>query len=84
MGHIFDEDQMTWPNQSATAIRRVLENPEKNFARSERFARREPSLRAQMSPLQRRPAGQSDSSGNLAATVPADRAFPAAVAELGR
>jgi hypothetical protein len=68
MGHIFDEDQMTWPNQSATAIRRVLENPEKNFARSERFARREPSLRAQTSPLQRR----------------STRAFPAAGAELGR
>jgi hypothetical protein len=32
----------------------------------------------------RRPAGQSDGSGNLAATVAADRAFPAAVAELGR
>ena len=32
----------------------------------------------------RRPAGQSGGSGNLAATVAADRAFPAAVAELGR
>jgi hypothetical protein len=32
----------------------------------------------------RRPAGQSDGSGNLAAIVAADRAFPAAVAELGR
>ena len=32
----------------------------------------------------RRPAGQSDGSGNLFATVAADRAFPAAVAELGR
>ena len=32
----------------------------------------------------RRPAGQSDGSGNLPATVAADRAFPAAVAELGR
>ena len=31
----------------------------------------------------RRPAGQLDGSGNLAATVAADRAFPAAVAELG-
>jgi hypothetical protein len=51
-----------WPNQSATAIRRVLENPEKNFVR------REPSLRAQTSPLQRRPT----------------RAFPAAGAELDR
>ena len=34
--------------------------------------------------LERRPAGQSDGSGNLAAIVAADRAFPAAVAELGR
>ena len=32
----------------------------------------------------RRPAGQSDGSGNLLATVAADRAFQAAVAELGR
>ena len=32
----------------------------------------------------RRPAGQSDGSGNLAAIVAADRAFPAAVAELDR
>jgi hypothetical protein len=32
----------------------------------------------------RRPALQSDGSGNLAAIVAADRAFPAAVAELGR
>jgi hypothetical protein len=32
----------------------------------------------------RRPAGQSDGSGNLSATVAADRAFPAAVAELDR
>jgi hypothetical protein len=32
----------------------------------------------------RRPAGQSDGSDNLFATVAADRAFPAAVAELGR
>jgi hypothetical protein len=47
---------MRSPNQGAAAIRRVLENPEKNFARSERFARREPSLRAQTSPLQHRPA----------------------------
>ena len=31
----------------------------------------------------RRPAGQADGSGNLLATVAADRAFPAAVAELG-
>jgi hypothetical protein len=31
----------------------------------------------------RRPAGQLDGSGNLAAIVAADRAFPAAVAELG-
>jgi hypothetical protein len=32
----------------------------------------------------RRPAGQSDGSDNLSAIVTADRAFPAAVAELGR
>jgi len=32
----------------------------------------------------RRSAGQPDGSGNLFATVAADRAFPAAVAELGR
>jgi hypothetical protein len=32
----------------------------------------------------RRPAGQPGGSGNLAAIVAADRAFPAAVAELGR
>jgi hypothetical protein len=32
----------------------------------------------------RRPAGQSDGSGNLSAIVAADRAFPAAVAELDR
>lgn len=31
----------------------------------------------------RRPAGQLDGSGNLSAIVAADRAFPAAVAELG-
>jgi hypothetical protein len=30
----------------------------------------------------RRPAGQSDGSDNLSATIAADRAFPAAVAEL--
>ena len=34
--------------------------------------------------LQRRPAGQSDGADNLPATLAADRAFPAAVAELGR
>jgi len=32
----------------------------------------------------RRPAAQADGSGNLFAIVAADRAFPAAVAELGR
>jgi hypothetical protein len=31
----------------------------------------------------RLPAGQADSSDNLSATLAADRAFPAAVAELG-
>ena len=38
----------------------------------------------QGAPANRRPALQSGSSGNLSATVAADRAFPAAVAELGR
>lgn len=32
----------------------------------------------------RHPAGQVDGSDNLSATVAADSAFPAAVAELGR
>jgi hypothetical protein len=32
----------------------------------------------------RRPAAQSSGSKNLSATVATDRAFPAAVAELGR
>ena len=32
----------------------------------------------------RRPAGQSSGSGDLSATLAADRAFPAAVAELDR
>jgi hypothetical protein len=32
----------------------------------------------------RRRAGQADGSGNVSAVVAADRAFPAAVAELGR
>lgn len=34
--------------------------------------------------LQRRPAGQSGDLDNLSATLAADRAFPAAVADLGR
>ena len=34
--------------------------------------------------VNRRPAGQADGSDNLSATLAADRAFPAAVAELGR
>jgi hypothetical protein len=34
--------------------------------------------------LQHRPAGQLDGLDNVAAIVAADRAFPAAVAELGR
>ncbi len=33
--------------------------------------------------LQRRPAGRSDDAENVSATVAADRAFPAVVAELG-
>ena len=38
----------------------------------------------QGAPANRRTAGQLDGSGNLAAIVATDRAFPAAVAELGR
>jgi len=38
----------------------------------------------QIAAANRRPAGQLDGSGNLFATVAADQAFPAAVAELGR
>jgi hypothetical protein len=38
----------------------------------------------QSAPANRRPAGQSDGSDNLPAIVAAARAFPAAVAELGR
>ena len=45
---------------------------------------REAAQSNQSAPANRRPAGQSDGSGNLAAIVAADRAFPAAVAELGR
>jgi hypothetical protein len=37
-------------------------------------------LMGQSAAANRRPAGQSDGSGNLFATVAADRAFPAAVA----
>jgi hypothetical protein len=49
-----------------------------------RFVRRGKSSPNQSAAANRRPAGQSDGSGNLSATVAADRAFPAAVAELGR
>ena len=38
----------------------------------------------QSAAVNRRPDGQWDSSGNLSATVAADRALPAAVAELVR
>ena len=38
----------------------------------------------QIAAANRRPAGQSNGSGNLSAIVAVDRAFPAAVAELGR
>ena len=42
-------------------------------------------LRAnQSAAANRRPALQLDGPGNLAAIIAADRAFPAAVAELGR
>ena len=46
-----------------------------------RYRRKWPN---QSAAANRRPAGQSDGSGNLLATVAADRAFPAAVAELDR
>jgi hypothetical protein len=39
---------------------------------------------SQSAAANRRPTGQLDGSDNLSATVAADRAFPAAVAELGR
>ncbi len=70
-------------NQNAAAIRSGWATTEKNFAACERFALGEPNLRAQTRPRQRRPVGQSDGSDKLAATLAADRAFPAAVAELG-
>ena len=38
----------------------------------------------QIAAANRRPAAQADGSGNLFATVAADGAFPAAVAELDR
>jgi hypothetical protein len=47
-------------------------------------ARRFPEWANQGAAANRRPAGQLDGSGNLFATVAADRAFPAAVAELDR
>jgi phage protein U len=39
---------------------------------------------ANQSAANRRPAGQADGAGSLAAIVAADRVFPAAVAELWR
>ena len=39
---------------------------------------------SQSAAANRRPTGQLDGSDNLSATVAADRAFPAAVPELGR
>lgn len=38
----------------------------------------------QGTPVNRRPAGQSGGSDNVSATLAVNRAFPAAVAELGR
>jgi hypothetical protein len=74
MGTIFVEETRMTPNQSAAAIRSGWATTEKNFAARERFALGESSLRAQTSPLQRRPvrlrkatagqAGRSDGSGN--------------------
>ena len=42
------------------------------------------TLASQIAAAKRRPAGRSDGLGNLSAIDAADRAFPAAVAELGR
>jgi len=42
-----------------------------------------PLLPEEIGRANRRPSGQSDGSGGLSAIVAADRAFPAAVAELG-
>jgi hypothetical protein len=51
----------------------------------ERFMLIDDKLQAnQSAAANRRPAGQSDGSDNLAANVAADRALPAAVAELDR
>jgi hypothetical protein len=50
----------------------------------EKFYRKETTQPNQSAAANRRPAGQSDGSGNLSAIVAVDRAFPAAVAELGR
>src|SRR6478609_4873200 len=50
---------------------------------AERYCSRMNALPNQSAAANRRPAGQLDGSGNLPAIVAADRAFPAAVAELG-
>ncbi len=39
---------------------------------------------SQSAAVNRRPAEQSDGADNLSGTIAADRAFPAAVAKLGR
>jgi hypothetical protein len=52
------------------------------FHRNQERAPRRPHSFKPFMASNRRPAGQLDGSGDLFATVPADRAFPAAVAEL--
>jgi len=82
-GPSMSTNQEPWPNQSAAAIRSGWATTEKTFAACERFARGEPSLRAQTSPLQRRPAGQSDGSGNWTRSRPLARPCgPAAVGSI--
>ena len=54
------------------------------FAHGVERKRKRTMMPNQSAAANRRPAGQLDGSGNLFATVAAARAFPAAVAELGR
>jgi hypothetical protein len=74
----------------STTVREINAEAHHNPPTSMRSLIRFPLLRRvaasfnQSAAANRRPAGQSDGSGNLFATVAADRAFPAAVAELGR
>ncbi len=54
------------------------------FVRGAERKRKRTMMPNQSAAPNRRPALQLDGSGNLSATVAADRAFPAAVAELDR